>query len=124
MYKHGKKILGERARLQWQYNNAKVWSILLGNGENIVKSFDQQAMQSNKVQKTKRVATKQEQSIYKSIMRREWKEERKEIKRERIHANVLQIESPSRRWLMVGLANTNRSRISYCEFAGARWQLH
>ncbi len=40
-------------------------------------SFDQQAMQSNKVQKTKRVATKQGQSIYKSIMRREGKEERK-----------------------------------------------
>jgi hypothetical protein len=43
----------------------------------LLKAFDQQAMQSNKVQKTKRVATKQGQSIYKSIMRREGKEERK-----------------------------------------------
>jgi hypothetical protein len=50
MYKHEKKILGERAKLQWQYNNAKVWSILLGNGENIVESFDQQAMQCNPIQ--------------------------------------------------------------------------
>jgi len=53
-------------------------------------SFDQQAMQSNKVQKTKRVATKQGQSIYKSIMRREGKEGRKERKKERIDANVFQ----------------------------------
>jgi hypothetical protein len=47
-------------------------------------------MQSNKVQKTKRVATKQGQSIYKSIMRSEGKEGRKKRKKERIHANVLQ----------------------------------
>jgi len=53
-------------------------------------SFDQQAMQSNKVQKMKRVATKQGQSIYKSIMRREGKEGRKERKKERIDANVFQ----------------------------------
>ncbi len=50
-------------------------------------------MQSNPIRckKTKRVATKQGQSIYKSIMRREGKEERKKKKKkERIDANVLQ----------------------------------
>jgi hypothetical protein len=55
--------------------------------------------------------------FYKSIMRREGKEER-------IDANVSKIESPSRRWLMVGLANTNRSRVLYCECVGAHSQLH
>jgi hypothetical protein len=116
-----KKILGERARLQWQYNNTRVWSILLGNGENIVESFDQQAMQSNPIRckKTKRVATKQGQSIYKSIMRKERNEERKNWCQCSPKLSLLQEGG----WWLVWQIQ-RRSRVLYCEFVGAHWQLH